>query len=80
MDILKKLNVAVAEWYSWLEHHSIHKKFAGLIPGHNMYETTDGSLCLSLSLPLTLPASSPSKINNKLYPMVMVKKVNFYMT
>ena len=53
--------MALARWLSWLEHHPIHQKVAGSIPGRGAH----GRQLVDVSLSLCVyPAlSSLSKIN-----------------
>ena len=49
--------VALAGWLSWLEHHPVHQKVAGSIPGQGTYPGC-GFDPLSGSLPEADPSSS----------------------
>ena len=59
---LPKINKHVLSWHSWLEHHPIHQKFAGSIPGQGTqrWQPINMSLshqCFSFSLSLSLSLS-----------------------
>ena len=79
--------LALAGWLSWLEHHPIHQKFEGLVPGQGTYlgrgfDTRSGCMweatgqCFSLTLmvfvsSLSLPLSLKSI---KTYPRVRIRE------
>ena len=55
----KNLRQALSGWFRWSEHHLVHEKGEGLIPGQGEYgrQLISVSLshpCFSLSFPLSL--------------------------
>ena len=69
---------ALVGWLSRLERRPTHRKVVGLISGQGVY----GRQPISVSLPhlsISLCSSLPfplSKINNKTYPWVKIKKIH----
>ena len=50
----KIMNIALAKWLIWLEHRSVHQKFADWIPGGDGYRRKLINVSLSLRTPLSL--------------------------
>ena len=66
--MLRKRDLSQAEWLRWLEHHPIHQKVSGSVPGGGMNgkQSIDISLSHSVSLSLSaLPLSLPPSLSPK---------------